>query len=320
MKLVLLSLLSMGFPLLGQIAQSHPEFCGIPGGINPPLPNVSVTIDFGNTAFLIGSEDKHGISLTVGDLPSAMHEATEVCPLSDGRLVLFGDYGGTEVFIIDPHSRSLIDSFRGFAPVISPDQHWIVYIKPYPLHGVVGSDQEMLYDLNKTPADNRLGGDKWSPGRVIFPPGHDNWPGSNMNLPHAIHHIAGSPFYWAADSRAILFWDGAYTDAGLVLVSLGPRGEASALRHKLTDEDLCGNKISNERPYNPNIERVGPSLGGRREILFDITAPSDNRCKSHILRLHSEDFRPARVEKNAKPVYTRGAVLDGKEVIPPKKK
>jgi hypothetical protein len=74
--------------------------------------------------------------------------------------------------------------------------------------------------------------------------------------------------------------------------------------------------------HGSKMERVeiGTAVGGKREILFYITPLGDNRCVSRILRLHTEDFHPARVETNEKPTHTRGAILDGKEVIPPKKK
>jgi hypothetical protein len=324
MKLRIIILLSALSPLLGQVSQSHPEYCGIPGGINPPLPDISVNIDGQGDAVLFFGQGNStpGIPLTAYGLPSLIREVTEVCPLSDGRLVLFGDYGGTAVFIIDPKSRSLVDSFDGYSPVISPDQHWIVFIKPYPLHGVIGSDQPMLYDLTKTPAENRPYEDKSDPGRVIYPPGRENSPGSNINLPDSLRHMTGSPFYWAPDSRAILFMDGDNTGSGIVLVSLDEKGHPSALRHNLTAEDACGSKVSNGAMHGSKMERVeiGPPVSGKREILFDITPLGDNRCVSHILRLHSEDFHPAKVEAHEKPAYTRGAILDGKEVIPPKKK
>ena len=58
MKLAVFALISAVClrPVWGQIAQSHPEYCGIPGDINPPLPpDLSATIDraSGHAALLI---------------------------------------------------------------------------------------------------------------------------------------------------------------------------------------------------------------------------------------------------------------------------
>src|SRR5881394_1303776 len=99
MKLAIAILLSALSPLLGQISQSHPEYCGISGGINPPLPDISFDIDDrGHAVLFLGrGSSTPGIPLTAYGLPSFIREAREVCPLSDGRLVFFGYYGGTAV-------------------------------------------------------------------------------------------------------------------------------------------------------------------------------------------------------------------------------
>jgi hypothetical protein len=327
MKLAIVILLSGFSQLWGQIAQSHPEYCGVPGGVNPPQPDVSVSIDQqGNSFLFIGRGNSvPGIPLTVGGLPSLISEISEVCPLSDGRLVLFGNYGGTAVFVVDRNKPSLVDSFDAYYPVISPDQRWIAFIKPYPLHGVVGSDEYMLYDLAKTPAQNRPDGDANNPadvGRVIFPPGHENFPGSNIGLSKAQRHLSGSLLYWAPDSRAILFWDAAQDGPGIVLVTLDDKGTPSALRHPLTTAEICGRAVSGGGPHTSKMDRaeIGPNLVGSRAILLDLTSFGDNRCGPHVLHLHTEDFHPAKAEANARPTYTRGAVLDGKEVSAPKRK
>ena len=119
-----------------------------------------------------------------------------------------------------------------------------------------------------------------------------------------------------------MFLDGDSSGSGIVLVSLDAKGSPSALKHELTADDICGRKVSNGGTHSSKMERVqiGPAVGGRREILFDITPFGDNRCMSHVLQVHTEDFHSVRVERNEKPTHTRGAILDGKEVIPPKKK
>jgi hypothetical protein len=129
-----------------------------------------------------------------------------------------------------------------------------------------------------------------------------------MNLPDSLRHMAGSPFYWAPDSRAILFMDGDSKGSGIVLVSLDEKSQPSALRHNLTAEDACGSKVPNGAVHGSKMERVeiGRAVGGKRELLFDITPLGDNRCRPHILQLHTEDFHPATAEK-MRSRLTRGA-------------
>lgn len=92
---------------------------------------------------------------------------------------MFGDYGGTDVFIVDKAKASILDSFLSFDPVMSPDQRWIVYQKTFPLHGVEATEEYLIYDLTKSPAQNRPDGDTTNHedvGTTIYPPGMKNLP------------------------------------------------------------------------------------------------------------------------------------------------
>jgi hypothetical protein len=174
-----------------QITQSHPEYCGIPGNLNPPLPPVTARVDSNNgtaTLFLSQRSSATAVLRLQDDLVS---EISEVCPLSDGRLVVFGEiprYEGVaeNIFVVDSAKSSLVDSFSAYRPVLSPNQRWIAYVKFHPFY-VEGSSEIMLYDLSKTPAQNRPPLDPVHPndvktdvGTIIFPPGHENFNGSNM--------------------------------------------------------------------------------------------------------------------------------------------
>ena len=111
MKLAVLVLIFAVCPVWGQIVQSHPEYCGIAGGVNPPLPpDISVTIDqsAGHAVLYI---DRGGMAKAV-PLPDLISEVAEVCPLADGRLVVFADFGGTDVFIVDRVTASVTNGSR----------------------------------------------------------------------------------------------------------------------------------------------------------------------------------------------------------------
>ena len=309
----------------GQIAQSHPEFCGLADGFNPPLPDLSATVDGDGNAVLYLGQGNTGIPLR-GDLPIPITELSEVCPLSSGLLAVFGDFGGTQVFIVDPAKKTLIDLFNAYHPVISPNQRWIAFVKMYALHGVNGSNQYMLYDLTKQAAENRLDGDTRNDidvGRVIFPPGHENFPGSNVDLPKSQQHFGGTRIYWAPDSRAIAFEDRTAEGPGIVLVTLDDNGTPSAFRHEITPAEMCGRDIPSGDAINWRLMRaeLGPDgTRGAGGIVLDIDRSGGAGCVPHTLELQGADFNPAKTEANVRPTHTFGAIRDGRVVIPPKEK
>ena len=327
MKIILLSLILAVFPLSGQIAQSHPEFCGVPGGTNPQLPSdVSATVTDDQAVLHIrrGTDDSV-VPLMLGTLPSMISEIAEVCPLADGRLVVFGRaMWATNVYLVDRTKAVQLDSFTAYNPILSPDQRWIAYAKFYPAQ-VEGSSEYMIYDLSKTLAQNRPDGveptETIDVGRVIFPLGHQNFPGSNTNVPEELRHIGAGRLYWAPDSRAILFEDRTPTDSGIVLVTIDEKGMPAASRHALTASEICGRETPAVTTYNWKLDRVDiAGSAGSRAVVVDLGATAGDRCTQHVLQLRSEDFKAAKMEENVKPAYSRGAVVDGKEVIPPKKK
>ncbi len=328
MKLTLYALISAVClcPIWGQIAQSHPEYCGIPGGVNPPPPDMSATIDSSGHAVLYLGRGRStpGIPLR-GALPSSISEIAEVCPLSDGRLVVFGDFGGTDIYIVDRTKASVVDTFTAYTPRISPDQRWIAYVKMYPLHGVEATDEYLVYDLAKSPAQNRPDGnvtDTVDVGAVIFPPGQKNVGGDNIGVPREQLHGRGSEFYWAADSRAVLFVDGVPDNPKkIILVTLDEKGTPSALEHQVTVSDLCGREIPGVSPGTWTMDRaeVGPDRGGARTIVLDLHS-GDGRCPARVAQLYESDFQPSKTEIHVTEEPTHGMIRDGNPPIPPKKK
>ena len=327
MKAAILALISVICicPLWGQIAQSHPEYCRIPGGVNPSSADISAAVDprEGLATLYIGQGSS---AIAIRLERSLIAEIAEVCPLSDGRMVVFADMGGAlAVYLVNKAKASVIDLFWAYYPAVSPDQRWIAYVKFYPLHGVEGSDEYMLYDLTKTAAENRPADepkDAIDVGRVIFPPGHENFPGSNTQLPEDQRHLGGTRLYWAPDSRAILFEDGAKNGPGIALITLDEKGAPAAFRHALTQAEICGRDIPAGSLYNWRLDQaeIKPEIAGDRPIFVDLSSSGNNDCRNHVLQLHREAFQPARVEAHGRPVYTRGTIVDGKEVTPPKKK
>jgi hypothetical protein len=231
----------------------------------------------------------------------------------------------TNVYMVDRAKAVQLDSFTAYNPVLSPDQRWIAYTKFYPAQ-VEGSSEYMIYDLAKTPEQNRPAGveptDTENVGRVIFPLGHQNFPGSNTNLAEELRHFGTGRLFWAPDSRAILFEDRTPTDAGIVLVTIDEKGTPAASSHTLSASEICGRETATGNTQSWKLDRVdiGPGATGSRAISVDLSTTGGDRCIPHVLQLRSEDFKAAKVEENVRPAYSRGVVVDGREVIPPKKK
>lgn len=305
-------LLAVGLcPVWGQIAQSRPEHCGILGDVSPPLPDISATIDqHGQAVLYIGRGSfARGMPLMVGTLPSLISEIAAVCPLSDGRLVVFGDMrGAVAVHIVDRTKASVVDSFWVFSPemapaVMSPDQRWIVYQKSRPLHGVAATDELLVYDLTKTPPQNRLGDDLAGVGRLIFPPGQNGVPYDNINVPEdQIHHMGR--VYWAADSRALLFTDQlASNPKKIILVTLDDRGVPAAFEHEITASDVRREVPGTGLDLTIARVEIGPDRAGSRSVLLDLC------CPPRVLQLHKDDFQPAKPEVHVREEPTGEAEL-----------
>jgi len=316
-------------PLSGQIYQSRPEYCGRPADANPPLPDISAAFDGNGEAVLhVGAAGPaRGISLHgAGSLPSILHRIDEVCPLDDGRLVVFGGLGATEILIVDPAKGTVVDDFFVWRPVISPDQRWIVYEKMYPAHGAPDpSSEDLMYDLSKSAAQNRPGGDLANTsdvGAVIFPPGQKNLPFDNLRLPADQRHSLQSRFFWASDSRAIVFEDELASQPNkIILVTLDEKGTPTALEHEITATDLCGNSPPDVKTLWRRLDRaeVGSDRNGTRMMVLDLSS-DDARCPTHIIQLSTSDFQPSRTEMHVRQEPTHGTVLNGQPATPPKKK
>jgi len=325
-----LFLVIYSYPAWGQIAQRRPEYCGLPGGMSPTIPyNLNAAVDPGGdaTIYVGRGSSARGISLTFGGLPPLISEISQICPLADGRLVAFAGYLDSDVYIINPAKDSLVDMFRAGASVISPNQRWIVFEKAA-VRGVAASSQYMLYDLNKPPGENRpkgFGG-VLEVGRVIFPPGYENFPGSNVDLPKEKQHGGLSRFFWAPDSRSIVFVDESVDGIGVIWVRIDENGAPAAFRRPLSRTEICGREIQDEFSWTLNGVQFQPDVPGGGTMLLDVFPwkgqPNvrDSVCNAHTLELRMEDFQPAKQEPNVWEEPVRGKIRDGQVVTPPKKK
>jgi hypothetical protein len=286
-----------------QISQTHPELCGKPNGFVPLPPNVSATMDRST-----GDADlflKSGDSTAKINLPAVVNKIEEVCPLSDGRFVVFGHSGySASVDIIDSTTATLIDDIWGFSPAMSPNQRWLVYRKFYPRHtDEAVSDEYLLYDLTKTPAQNRPPGialdDHWDVGRAIFPLGQKNLAGDNIGVPENQQHSCRSEsFLWAPDSRAVAFADSVQGKLSIVLVGVDENGNTTASVRTISIAEVCG--PATHEGSLPSLDITASELeveqSGDRSIHLGFLTGMVPNCELKKVDLHLEDFQPAKTE------------------------
>jgi hypothetical protein len=148
-------------------------------------------------------------------LPEEMAQVDEIRRDIHGRIIVRGMVtgSGSEIVIVEPTSRELQDKFFCYLPAVSPDGHFITFIKFYPDHfsGNV-EDHYMLYDLTKRASENRPTGlppgDSFNVGTPIYPIGVGNRAGDNSDLPERpAHHYASAGFFWNSNSHDFVFAD-----------------------------------------------------------------------------------------------------------------
>jgi hypothetical protein len=252
-----------------------------------------------------------------------MSEISQVCPLPDGRMVVFAYMPPSVIVVYVVEHASIVNSLWVSHPVISPNQRWISFTKWYP-HYVQGSDEIMLYDLSKTPAQNQPPPDSLHPndpkmdaGTIIFPAGHENFDGSNIvNTPpdQIIHNVA--TLHWAPDSGSIVFKDLVVeqpveaSQPGIVLVTLDGKGNPSVFRRPLTRTEICVREDVKTNPNNWNLDEA--EFGSNGAIRLTVSPFSNNparvgsqdeSCTEQALELSQRDFQAMPAEVHVKPTY-----------------
>jgi len=226
---------------------------------------------------------------------AVVQKIEEVCPLTGGRLLVFGQFGGGGyiVYLISATTGVALDSFVVSTPAVSPDQHWLAmrdWIIPQSETPV--TEQYLLYDLTKDAAGNRsLPGvdprNMYRYGRTMYPVTPNHAPFENHGVRRdQVHSFPGGAFFWAADSKSVLFTD--RTDAGLAVVLVKIDGsDLTTLLHPASAESVCG-MLSDASITIPRDDLL--------EVRATFHAEGSAPC-TESLTLHQKDFKPANVEK-----------------------
>lgn len=181
-------------------------------------------------------------------LPEEMAQADEIRKVIKNKLLVRGmvNGSGSEIVVIDLASARVIDKFLCYQPSVSPDGHYIAFVKFYPAHFAGNTeDHYMLYDLDKKSEENRptgVPGDDWkNVGSNVYPIGIGNRVGDNVELPEGHLHESRSGFYWNSNGREFLFADqvNSSNEIDLVLVDIRADRKITVRTAQQGTEQVC---------------------------------------------------------------------------------
>jgi hypothetical protein len=99
-----------------------------------------------------------------------------------------------------------------------------------------------------------------------------------------VHTFWGESFFWAADSKSVVFADRTRAGLAIVLVQVGEK-DLTTLLHPVSDSDICG-RLSDATISEPY---------GVPEIQATFYATGSTPC-TKVLTLHGDAFKPAKEE------------------------
>jgi hypothetical protein len=299
-------LLIAAIPLLpAQVKQDQPELCGRPREIVVLPPNVTANSFNTHSTLTIRLAD----SVANIEMPG-VGEVAQVCPIPQGKLLVFGSLDGAyDIHILYASTGAVLDSDWVYDPAVSPDQRWLAYREFYaPQSEISLCEEYMLYDLSKTAEDNLVPGvDRrhvHGKGRVIYPSVPNAAPFEHLGLPENLcHQFRADALHWSPDSSALVFADSVLDQLSLVWVRLEADGLFTTYVHRLHTNEVC------EAPPAEHPDISALTMSGA-EISTGSGSPVEIRpqfrdfggvCKPKTLVLHESDFKRAEVEHHPLP-------------------
>ena len=233
LRVFTVAVLSCNAAIYGQITQQRPELCGTPEFMAVPS-NLMATFE----TLIVTPPGS-----TTGVKTNFFGNVKQVCPIPSSRYLVFvmSSVGSYEVIILNGKTGILVDKFEAYSPVVSPDQHWLVYRAFYShTTQLPASEEYLLDDLTKDAAENTMPNPDWFTegvrGKVIYPVVGDGKPFHHIGLPEEqTHSIRSDSFYWSKDSTAIIFADKVQDTLCIVLVTLDASGPKTRI-HRLAGD------------------------------------------------------------------------------------
>jgi WD40-like Beta Propeller Repeat len=183
--------------------------------------------------------------------------------------------------------RVIREAADAFDPAVSPDSRWLVFRSYRPrILDKTFSEQYMLYDLGKGVG-----------ARVMYPsvPGHARF--KNIGVPtQQEHEFRADEYFWASDSRSLVFADSLGSRLSLVWVKIGPDGEFETYIHPVSGSALCHEATSKVPLTTLSHAQVGMASDGTPELRADLTVDPVGTCAPATLVLRNANFKRAELE------------------------
>jgi hypothetical protein len=126
-----------------------------------------------------------------------------------------------QCFVINLRTGDVVDQFFGFDSSVSPDGRHIGHERSMPNGALVDDSVYLVYDLERTPAENRMVpfGLQVDAGFAVYPSENVNARQSRLNPDERHAHHRLSPLRWISPSR-LLFVDSLASSIELVAVDV----------------------------------------------------------------------------------------------------
>jgi len=245
-------------------------------------------------------------------------EILEVCPAAGDKIVVFASAAGValDLYIINRLDGAVLDIRIADTAAVAPDGNWLAYrAHPVPGAEVSQSEEYLVYDLSKNASENpgmpctsSLTICAHEPkGRVMYPTVLGHTPLDSFGLPeNQVHAFRSESFFWAVDSKSLVFADGVQKRLALVWVRL-QGGEPVAYIHAILDQDVC--EGWHHGNLSPGLTLSSATIEGRRTqaIVAQFRALNES-CTPKLLNLHEEDFIKADIEQHPIPPARKPSV------------
>jgi hypothetical protein len=215
---------------------------------------------------------------------------------------------GYIIWLLSTADAAVLDTIGARNPVVSPDQHWLVYRERYPTVVEVVFEQYLLYDLTKSGAANAespTSRNQRPPGRIVYPITENRVRLDDVIVrPEQRHEFASESFFWSPDSRFIVFGDRVQDNVDIVIIDLS-RQEMPAYVHELRTADVCDGPqpdsaiVASARVASAEFGQTQQGLPNVwAHLSFGLARPTLGAICTKTPHLHSGNLRLAEVEKH----------------------
>jgi hypothetical protein len=215
--------------------------------------------------------ERYKLRISTGDgnktsfvqLPKDYAQIRSILRNRDDKAIVIADISGTVISfcIVDLKSKSIIDQVAMYAPSVSPNRRFVLYVNGFAPHGSYGESEYHLYDTFKTPRENTCGFRENDPEHMDLDEsyrGFQVYPSTKGGpclgeLPEGEDHQRVSEFVWSPDSNSVVFADAQLGTMTLVIVQMPsqvndlPRTVVYPL---LGAENVCGTECSNRNLHS----------------------------------------------------------------------